>query len=123
MIKLDLRQRFEPAPGPVPVNQVPVVFGSGRPFFATGAPVELLLLENPTTIVPGDRVLFASPASQNSSSAAATASGIRCTIARVRKAGTGSRTAVWVGRHAPVARHRDAGIKLGASALPRERLP
>jgi hypothetical protein len=57
----------------VPVNQVPVVFGSGRPFFATGAPVELLLLENPTTIVPGDRVLFAGPASQNSSSAAATA--------------------------------------------------
>jgi hypothetical protein len=72
---------FRTRAGPVPVNQVPVVFGSGRPFFATGAPVELLLLENPM-IVPGDRVSFASPASQNSSSAAATASGIRCTIAR-----------------------------------------
>ncbi len=115
---------FRTRAGPVPVNQVPVVFGSGRPFFATGAPVELLLLENPTTIVPGDRVLFASPASQNSSSAAATASGIRCTIARraeglepdlVRLCG--------FGRHAPVARRRDAGIKLGGSALPRERVP
>jgi dihydrofolate reductase len=38
------------------VNQVPVVFGSGRPFFATGALAEPLLLENPTTIAPGDRV-------------------------------------------------------------------
>ncbi len=34
----------------------PVVFGSGRPFFATGGLVEPLRLENPTTIVPGDRV-------------------------------------------------------------------
>jgi hypothetical protein len=40
----------------VVVNQVLVVFGSGRPFFATGALAEPLLLENPTTIVPGDRV-------------------------------------------------------------------
>jgi dihydrofolate reductase len=40
----------------VVVNQVPVVFGSGRPFFATGALAEPLRLENPTTIVPGDRV-------------------------------------------------------------------
>jgi len=32
-----------------------VVFGSGRPFFATGL-AEPLRLENPTTIVPGDRV-------------------------------------------------------------------
>jgi dihydrofolate reductase len=40
----------------VVVNQVPVVFGSGRPFFATGSLAEPLLLENPTTIVPGDRV-------------------------------------------------------------------
>jgi hypothetical protein len=32
------------------------VFGSGRPFFATGALAEPLLLENPTTIVRGDRV-------------------------------------------------------------------
>jgi dihydrofolate reductase len=38
------------------VNQVPVVFGSGRPFFATGDLAEPLRLENPTTIVPGDRV-------------------------------------------------------------------
>jgi hypothetical protein len=40
----------------VVVNLVPVVFGSGRPFFATGALAEPLLLENPTTIVAGDRV-------------------------------------------------------------------
>jgi dihydrofolate reductase len=40
----------------VVVNQVPVVFGSGRPFFATGGLAEPLLLENPTAIVPGDRV-------------------------------------------------------------------
>jgi dihydrofolate reductase len=40
----------------VVVNQVPVVFGSGRPFFATGALAEPLLFENPTTIVRGDRV-------------------------------------------------------------------
>jgi hypothetical protein len=31
-----------------------VVFGSGHPFFATGGLAEPL--ENPTTIVPGDRV-------------------------------------------------------------------
>ena len=37
-------------------NQVPVVFGSGRPFFATGDLAEPLQLENPTTIVRGDRV-------------------------------------------------------------------
>jgi dihydrofolate reductase len=40
----------------VVVNRVPVVFGSGRPFFATGALAEPLQLENPTTIVRGDRV-------------------------------------------------------------------
>jgi dihydrofolate reductase len=40
----------------VVVNLVPVVFGSGRPFFATGALAEPLLFENPTTIVRGDRV-------------------------------------------------------------------
>jgi dihydrofolate reductase len=40
----------------VVVNLVPVVFGSGRPFFATGGLAEPLLLENPTTIVSGDRV-------------------------------------------------------------------
>ncbi len=40
----------------VVVNQVPVVFGSGRPFFATGGLAEPLRLENPTTIVRGDRV-------------------------------------------------------------------
>ena len=39
------------------VNLVPVVFGSGRPFFATGALPEPLRLENPTTIVRGDRVI------------------------------------------------------------------
>jgi dihydrofolate reductase len=40
----------------VVVNQVPVVFGSGRPFFATGGLAEPLRLENPSAIVPGDRV-------------------------------------------------------------------
>jgi dihydrofolate reductase len=35
----------------VVVNQVLVVFGSGRPFFATGGLTEPLRLENPTTIV------------------------------------------------------------------------
>jgi hypothetical protein len=40
----------------VAVNQVPVVFGSGRPFFATGGLAEPLRSENPTTIVCGDRV-------------------------------------------------------------------
>jgi dihydrofolate reductase len=40
----------------VVVNQVPAVFGSGRPFFATGELAEPILLEDPTTIVQGDRV-------------------------------------------------------------------
>lgn len=40
----------------VVVNQVPVIFGSGRPFFATGILAEALRLENPTDIVRGDRV-------------------------------------------------------------------
>ena len=40
----------------VVVNQVPAIFGSGRPFFATGGLAEPLLFENPTTIVRGDRV-------------------------------------------------------------------
>lgn len=40
----------------VVLNQVPVVFGSGRPFFATGGLAEPLRLGNPTMIVPGDRV-------------------------------------------------------------------
>jgi dihydrofolate reductase len=40
----------------VVVNLVPVVFGSGRPFFATGALPEPLLFENPTAVVQGDRV-------------------------------------------------------------------
>lgn len=40
----------------VVVNQVPVIFGSGRPFFTTGRLAEPLRLENPTTIVAGDRV-------------------------------------------------------------------
>jgi dihydrofolate reductase len=40
----------------VVINLVPVVFGSGRPFFATGGLAEPLLLENPSTIVQGDRV-------------------------------------------------------------------
>ena len=40
----------------VVVSLVPVVFGSGRPFFATGALAEPLLLQNPSVIVQGDRV-------------------------------------------------------------------
>jgi dihydrofolate reductase len=40
----------------VVVNQVSVVFGSGRPFFATGSLAEPQRLENPTTIVAGDRL-------------------------------------------------------------------
>ena len=41
----------------VVINQVPMVMGSGRPFFATGSLVEPLRLENPTTVVQGDRVI------------------------------------------------------------------
>jgi dihydrofolate reductase len=40
----------------VVVNLVPVVFGAGRPFFATSALPEPLRLENPVTLVQGDRV-------------------------------------------------------------------
>jgi dihydrofolate reductase len=40
----------------VVVNLVPVIFGSGRPFFATGGLAEPLRLEDPTTMVRGDRV-------------------------------------------------------------------
>jgi dihydrofolate reductase len=40
----------------VVVNQVPVIFGSGRPFFATGGVAEPPRFENPTTIARGDRV-------------------------------------------------------------------
>jgi dihydrofolate reductase len=40
----------------VVMNVVPVVFGSGRPFFATGSESRPLRLEDPTTIVRGDRV-------------------------------------------------------------------
>jgi dihydrofolate reductase len=40
----------------VVMNVVPVVFGSGRPFFASGNLSKPLRLENPSTIVQGDRV-------------------------------------------------------------------
>ena len=40
----------------VVVNLVPVIFGSGRPFFATGSLAEPLRLEDPTTIVRGEGV-------------------------------------------------------------------
>lgn len=39
------------------INQVPVIMGSGRPFFATGALAEPLRLENPSAVVQGDRVI------------------------------------------------------------------
>ena len=40
----------------VVVNLVPAVFGSGRPFFATGALDSPIPLDNPSQIVRGDRV-------------------------------------------------------------------
>jgi len=40
----------------VVLNLVPVVFGSGRPFFATGSLEPALQLADPTRIVAGDRV-------------------------------------------------------------------
>jgi dihydrofolate reductase len=40
----------------VVVNLVPVVFGWGRPFFATGPLADPVLLENPSQVIPGDRV-------------------------------------------------------------------
>lgn len=40
----------------VVVNLVPVVFGSGRPFFATGPLGRPILLEDPSQVVQGDRV-------------------------------------------------------------------
>ncbi|WP_336205205.1 dihydrofolate reductase family protein [Nonomuraea sp. LPB2021202275-12-8] len=38
------------------VNVVPVVFGSGRPFFATGPLGDPILLDNPSQVIRGDRV-------------------------------------------------------------------
>jgi dihydrofolate reductase len=38
------------------VNLVPVVFGSGRPFYATGPLADPILFENPSRVVTGDRV-------------------------------------------------------------------
>jgi dihydrofolate reductase len=40
----------------VVVNLVPVVFGSGRPFFATGPLADPVLFDNPSQVIPGDRV-------------------------------------------------------------------
>jgi dihydrofolate reductase len=40
----------------VVLNLVPVIFGSGRPFFAAGALPEPVLFEKPTEVVQGDRV-------------------------------------------------------------------
>lgn len=42
----------------VGLNLVPVVLGSGRPFFGSGGVLEsTIMLENPTRVVEGDRVL------------------------------------------------------------------
>ena len=41
----------------VVMHLVPVVFGSGRPFFGTGALSAPVLLGNPSRVVAGDRVL------------------------------------------------------------------
>jgi hypothetical protein len=54
------------------MNVVPVVFGSGRPFFASGNLPKPLRLENPSTIVQGDRVthlVYTSAAEHRSSDA------------------------------------------------------
>ena len=40
----------------VVINLVPTVFGSGRPFFATGPLADPILLANPSQVVQGDRV-------------------------------------------------------------------
>ena len=40
----------------VVVNLVPVVLGSGRPFFATGTLADPILFDNPSQVVQGDRV-------------------------------------------------------------------
>ncbi|MFI7697889.1 dihydrofolate reductase family protein [Nonomuraea sp. NPDC049480] len=40
----------------VVVNLVPVLFGSGRPFFATGPLDAPILLDNPSQVIQGDRV-------------------------------------------------------------------
>ena len=40
----------------VVVNLVPAVFGSGRPFFATGSLGAPILFDNPAQVVQGDRV-------------------------------------------------------------------
>jgi dihydrofolate reductase len=40
----------------VVLNLVPVVFGSGRPYFATGPLAEPILFDDPAQIVQGDRV-------------------------------------------------------------------
>ncbi len=38
------------------VNLVPVIFGSGRPFYTSGPLAEKIMLGNPTRVVQGDRV-------------------------------------------------------------------
>ncbi|MEU5881225.1 dihydrofolate reductase [Spirillospora sp. NPDC047279] len=38
------------------VNVVPVVLGSGRPFFATGSITDPITLDNPSQVIRGDRV-------------------------------------------------------------------
>jgi dihydrofolate reductase len=40
----------------VVINLVPTVFGSGRPYFATGPLADPILFENPSQVVQGDRV-------------------------------------------------------------------
>ena len=40
----------------VVINQVPVVMGSGRPFFATGPLSDPILFDNPSQVILGDRV-------------------------------------------------------------------
>jgi dihydrofolate reductase len=40
----------------VVISLVPTVFGSGRPFFATGSLPDPIMFDNPTQVVQGDRV-------------------------------------------------------------------
>jgi hypothetical protein len=40
----------------VVVNLVPVIFGSGHPFFANGPLPDPILFDNPAKVVRGDRV-------------------------------------------------------------------
>jgi hypothetical protein len=56
LVALHHGSRARRTPADTVADVRPVVFDSGRPFFAAGGLAEPLRLENPTRIVPGDRV-------------------------------------------------------------------